>query len=276
MLYLQNCIIYIATAISVLSCNSASITEKTKAVLIFCDVTSSLNRNEIEKVTEIASTTLDELPEGSYYSLFPININSDRPSLMLKGTVPVLDNKRPSEKAGYEELKNRRKIFIKEKIDSLYTKINPIQPTNRSCILNTIPFIQNYRARYLQNHTATFDFRVLYISDMIEDCDNTILGRPIHLDSLNISSEISMIDSFDFKFDLSLVNIEVIIPPGIYTKPDSIKKNQGSTNPPRELDLQKYWGKFFEKCNANFIWYEWAGPKPQNEKKDKSWKRFFK
>jgi hypothetical protein len=228
--------------------------KQTKVVLIWCDVTSSLRDLESEEVANLASSVLDHLPEDARYVVYPIQNETGRPVHIIKKG-PSLDATSVSEAETEDTLNVDRATYIKKEISRLYQENKKKHPHDRrTCILNTL----EVSAKYFSQFDDKYDPELVFISDMLEDCQYTPLHRNVQLDQQPFSETIKMIDSFASPPDLSRPRITIIVP----TAKDTATVPSGQR--PAPLDVERFWTTVFARCNfskdllANKDRYFWS------------------
>jgi hypothetical protein len=235
----------IAISLAYSGCGGETVTpDKTDVVLIFADVTNSLVSEENKEVSRLAARVLDSLTGGTQYAIYPILRETQRPSLIKKGEI-YLDADAEVNRAA----KKARQKELADIIENLYTTTNNFpnstssngkEDENRTCILNTLGFAENYFSQY--KDSSKYDLQLIFISDMIEECNSTPLNRRIKMDKENISEEIDLAQKCDISLNLSNVNITIIIP----STPNTAKVSAGR-RPSRE-HLMQFWSNIFRHC----------------------------
>lgn len=211
---------------------------KHKVVLIFSDVTSSLLETESASVANLTSDVVDSLPAGSKFSIVPIQVQPERLSPMSEDVVAAV-----SSPAADVVIKQNRRERLTARINDLYKKIREFKvpappygsPDNHSCILGTLSYAEGYFRQF-----PKADLELVYISDMIEECNETPFGRPINLAQSEIKKEIAEAQSLQMSCDLGRARISVIIP----TNDDTYTAGMR----PALSDVKQFWEKVFMKC----------------------------
>ncbi|MFL6278067.1 MAG: hypothetical protein ACJ74G_23000 [Blastocatellia bacterium] len=214
---------------------------KTRVALIFADVTNSLKPEESQQVAQLTAQVVNSLPRRSEFVVYPIQIETQRLSPILRGTVPAAISDK--EKQAYELAKAQRDQDLAKKIDALYNEVRKNKEDNRTCILNTLGFAKNFFQQYAD--PGKYDLDLVYISDMTEECRNTPVHSLIKLNKREINSEIRIIQSLPDGNDLSNVRVTVIIP----TAEATYSANQ-KLRPDME-DLKRFWLAAFNRCGFN-------------------------
>ena len=187
-------------------------TDRERVVIIFSDVTSSLLPSESNGVATLTCDILDSLPPGTRYFVYPIQIEPQKLEPIDEGTI-VAEPIRTTADA----VKAARRDKISHETKKLYDLIKSVKrpadgygsPDNHTCILYTLQFAQDKFRQFDQNNT---DFDLIYISDMIEECNTTPMGRPISLGKRNISEAITLAQQTNLNLDLSYARVSMIVP----------------------------------------------------------------
>ena len=206
--------------------------ERERVVLIFSDVTSSLAQRESEQVGNLTCNVLDALPPGTRYYVYPIQIEALKLEPMYEGTV------RAQDRATTKAVNEARKKKISDEITRLYELIKTAKradaygkPDNHTCILYTLEFAQSIFKQFDQKNT---DFDLVYVSDMIEECNTTPMRKPISLGPKHILEAIKLAKETDLNLDLSYARVSMIIPAAA----DATYTASGRPNP---SDVQAFW-----------------------------------
>jgi len=230
--------------------------ERTRTVLLFVDVTSSLTQVQIDRVIETAGTIIQGMRNGT--TLFVYAIQSDSQAtyfLKHEFTRPENLKKARQAKAARTALEHE----VGEDIFDLYCSINwndertkeacrnrqilPVPQNDlRSCILGTLTHISRKTADL--NQAGKGPVHVIYVSDMIEECDRNPLGQMIKLTHPDLKPDVANIARFQTLPDLGGVRLTVIVPRTPAGQPDP--------RMPAFDDLRAYWGAIFAKCSANW------------------------
>ena len=212
--------------------------EKERVVLIFSDVTSSLLKSESEQVANLTCEIVDALPPGTQYYVYPIQVEAQKLQPMYEGTVMAQD------RATTKAVSDARKKKISEEISKLYDLIRATKrsdaygkPDNHTCILYTLKFAQTVFKQFDEKNT---DFDLIYVSDMIEQCNITPMGQPISLGQANISEPIKLAKETKLDLDLSHARVSMIIP-----ATDATYTASGRPNP---SDVQAFWEAILLHC----------------------------
>lgn len=218
--------------------------------IILCDVTSSLTKEENQRVATLAANILDHLPEKATFKLFPIQIQTQMPTAIRldfnkdgkddEADYLVPELRSNIEEEEYEKVKKFRREQIMVEIDNLYKRANKITD-NRTCIINALGFASNFF--HTNYRDAAYRLELYLISDMVEECSNTPLpGKVVKMNKNDISAEIRLADKLPPGWNLSGVSIFCIFPAAIDT-PTVANKNR----PGRE-DVKRFWNTIFKKC----------------------------
>ncbi|MDX2249182.1 MAG: hypothetical protein SF052_20510 [Bacteroidia bacterium] len=147
----------------------------THRVLVFCDLSASLQQEEIDQLKKCASVILEKYPANSSIRFYQIGQTSQ--PTFFKFDKPDIRGKNQDLQCVILRKKAREAIpILVSRIDSILTlNQNDKQHQARlnSCILNS--FFQADQI-FIQN-VADFYNHLILITDMIEQCDNSSVGR---------------------------------------------------------------------------------------------------
>jgi hypothetical protein len=219
---------------------------KKRVVFIFCDVTISLNGTERTEVGRMAADILNNLPVGTEYRIYPIQAETDAlaPINKRESVIPPKD-KNPSLQA---ILDRRRREGVVEELAKYSKETNAPQDTNerrddnRTCILNALNFAGNQFKQFLPGQ---YDRELIVISDMLEECKEAPLGRPVNIKKPDIAQELRLANEFPEGNDLSAVKITIITPVTLET----YVRHAPGRKPPMAA-LQEFWAVIFSRCKV--------------------------
>jgi hypothetical protein len=208
-------------------------------LLILVDVTRSLEKSEVRQVAKLASDVLDRFPANTDYTIYPIQWETQKPTAVDEG------HPRSSSQPLTEDEKGARRKRIDEKIERYFTNVNEKQPTDRSCILNTLHLADKhfYQATGGSPGDPTKQpcMEMVIISDMIEQCAINPSNQGIDLQEIPISEALELVKQIPSLPNLSRLHISVIIPTAEDATPYA-------RNRPSLGDLETFWNAVFLRC----------------------------
>jgi len=207
-------------------------------LLILVDVTRSLEPSEVQKVAELAADVLDRFPPNTDYTIYPIQWETERPT--------VIDQSHPKEPyvSMNPEEKKQRRDRLKTTIAQYFKEVNDKdkQPVDRTCILNALNTADRHfhetAARFSLEPGKTACMELVIISDMIEQCSIDSLNTRIDLKQKAIAENITIAKQISTFPNLSAIKISIIIP----TAEDSTPFVR---NRPRLADVEAFWDPIF-------------------------------
>lgn len=194
--------------------------QKTKVVLMIVDFSPSLSQFQLEQEVNNANIILNGMPVGTLYETYRLQTDWDRATALETATVQGLAD---SNMAQQERIKRLEAA-----------KYAGSHSGRSSCLIDSLPFAQRFFKRYDANE---YQYELVYLSDMIEDCDNPLVDRKITLSNVQSNGL-----QFPEPVDLSDVHITVIIP----TLEASPRPNRTPTPPLHEL--RALWKEIFKHC----------------------------
>jgi hypothetical protein len=250
------CILTVLICTSAYSCRPCDCVDccvdpkpKKRMEFIFCDVTHSLNKSESDRVASMAVSILNGLPVETEYRIYPIQAETTQLAPINIDDEPVIHEKDKNADV-QAALDKRRGEKLTQELAKLYKETNTDRRRDdmRTCILNAINFAGN---QFQQFSADSYDRELIIVSDMLEECNDTPLGRPVNIHKHDITQEIELAKQFPQGTDLSGVRIIIITP---ITEDSYIKEDDGRRPPPNAL--KEFWGTIFSRCNVT----------PQNQK----------
>lgn len=208
-----------------------------KVVLVFCDVTSSLDPAERKAVADLTARILQNLKPPVRYQVVPILLETEAVAPLMSEEIPALV--KPSDKTRYQKTLALLPDYLDRKIATLHTQANgPGKDPNRSCIINSLEratvIFDQHRAR------PDVDLHLIVVSDMLEECAQSPYGALIRLNKTDIAKEIEMVKKPASVGRLAGVRVALVVPAGETYKPNYV-------HPPMR-ELGKFWRAVFQQA----------------------------
>jgi hypothetical protein len=206
-----------------------------RVMLIFCDVTSSLDHSELTTASRLTSEILRNVTPPVHYELFPIMLGTERASPILRQQVPPLD--RPSDRRRYTEFLNTLPGALGKELAAIYVGANGQgQDPDRSCIIEAL----DRAARIFNQLSSAKSLDLVIVSDMIEECEQNPYGKPIRLNKKDISKEIALVQQRARLPNLSRVRISIVLPTTSLSTPQRPR--------PPLRSLEAFWRAVLQSC----------------------------
>ncbi|HEX3069025.1 MAG TPA: hypothetical protein VHX14_10655, partial [Thermoanaerobaculia bacterium] len=180
-------------------------------VIVFADVTDSLKGEELQAVHDSVTDILDRAPENTTVIIYPIEANMAYVRNLFDETVPVAHD------VGVTAIKadgGKRKAWATKVIGELAAVARNAPPhTPVSCLAGAL----RRTARDLESlqDMQGRPIDVVLITDMVEECDNSIGDKKVMLNHPHIAPDITAARTFTRTFaDLRNANVYFIYPPG--------------------------------------------------------------
>ena len=203
---------------------------KPPVILVFADITDSLQGGEATAVQEVISYIFDRAPEKTLIRVYPVLAVPDIARELSSEVIPFRTA------TGAYALKkdaDRRAEFAKHAVDALLAVGKTVDPrVPSSCLSGALRRAAN------DLNVAEFSGRpleVVIISDMVEDCRNSINGSRVALVRAGITGEIAAARKLTSFVDLQKANVFFIYPAAVNSGSDPNRKSA----PPKEL--QAFW-----------------------------------
>ncbi|HJQ31435.1 MAG TPA: hypothetical protein VJ866_04635 [Pyrinomonadaceae bacterium] len=232
--------------------------QRERVVFIFCDVTTSLEGAERAEVARMAADIVNHLPPGTSYRVYPIQAETAALTHINKELVIP---KREKDEGLQESLDEGRQQELVDELANVSKETNARQDgnerrdDNRTCILNALNFAGNQLKQF---PAERYDREIVIISDMLEECTQTPLKRPVNIKKPNITQELNLAGDFPEGNDFSHVRISIIVP----VTPETYVRYAPGKKPPMG-DLQAFWKGVFGRCKVppeaeNNGMYSWS------------------
>jgi hypothetical protein len=243
--------------------------------LVYADVTSSLRFSEVEDVARLTSSIVLALRPGTKYWIYPIQSDARHIPLFF-GTVPATPETF-RDRAPYLKKCKDFEDAVRAEIQRQYCLVNypsgrrPVQcpPSstatkaqidNRSCILASI----REAARRLDDYREVTrgSAEIIFVSDMIEECEATPSGGSVKLNRRDIRTEIAAVPNYRGLPDLHGSFVTVVIP---Y---DEVATPEAKTSRPDGTQLEDYWRAVFKAAKADMSHFYFNTMLPRRFTKD--------
>lgn len=157
---------------------------KASLFIVFVDVTSSLDGDELQSVGDHASQMVATVAEGSRILVIPILRDVERAKPLLDETFGVSTTSR--EMADFQARRRTRAEQLRRDVAALVPAVNADNDRARSCISGAL----RRAAEVIAGSGGKSRVEIVLISDMVEECDNSIEGHPVSLAKAHIIEDI--------------------------------------------------------------------------------------
>lgn len=208
--------------------------KKENIVVVLCDFTTSLDSNSIEKVSEDAYELITNLPKRSKVVFYEIIDQAYKEPFFKYDIRPR--SSRPIAKAKFaEDRANMADSLKRLMLDIGNIRIN--DNTANSCITRGLKQADTAFRTYGKKNTDKYEFSVIILSDMIEECATSPIGN-IFMKEKNRTQINGSIHKFQCRLNLSYANLYVIMSSSKSKKDSPYMKNE---------ELEDVWIKIFKK-----------------------------
>jgi hypothetical protein len=182
-----------------------------KVVLVFCDITSSLDLSERNAVADLTANIILNLEPPVRYEVLPIMLETERAKPIISERVPVLV--KPSDKLQYRKALEALPAYLNKEISALYERANgPGTDPDRSCIINALERASGIFDQYRSQ--GAYELHMIIVSDMLEECKQSPYGVPIRLNRVDIQKEIELAKKPAKLGNLAGVRVALVVPSG--------------------------------------------------------------
>ena len=220
------------TAVSVAAPTAATPLKNAVTFIVFADVTRSLTEEEERSVIDNVQKVIDVLPPRSKFMLFPILEDVERSTAIVSRE--ILDVETTSDAVAADT--QRSQLRKQAAVDLAAVLHGRTDGRNRTCISGAL--------RKAEELTADVrgSVELVLVSDMLEDCRDSLLGGPLRLQKSSITEELNAARSIRGGPLVALhgASVTVVLP----TVPTSGEK---VARPPVH-ELKAFWRAVLDNC----------------------------
>ncbi len=223
-----------------------------RTYVIFADVTDSLSAREHAVVEEKVQRIVEIMPPKATLIVFPILEDVERAPAIYTATLP--DTLTTSDSVDFSVFKARSKVEVAK-------TLHQVAAGNRigrklTCISGALRKAEE----------VTIDARpsrpveIIIVSDMLEDCNDSLLGGKLSLEKQSIMKEIKAARALPSEPLLHLNGASVTML--LATDPTS----PGTTKRPAAHDLERFWREILDRSGDNRANFRFGTEVPQRLK----------
>jgi hypothetical protein len=226
--------------------NCQSILEKNKEnktykniYLVLVDFTTSTDTTIIKSNKEKVISIIERIPNLSKLQVYPIIDEINQTPII--DYVKHLGGKNNGERTFSKTLDTCLINNLKQKIIN-YSSFKEYRNTDPlSCISRAMRFADTQFRTLGNRDTTNFNFNLIILSDMIEECNNSAFNRPLLMQKQRQKEAFSIIENNPIYTDLSYVNLSVVLS----SKQTGFKNTKFLS----VSQLEKAWTTIFKKFN---------------------------
>ena len=227
-----------------LSCTSDSnINEKKRLLLVFADLTGSMDQQGVNHVADKAKKIFSSLPEGAKMHVKLIDSNNSRHAVF-EGEIPELTGNSIALKSAHKTSISQQADSLEELLLQTYTSSPPM----KSCIFNSFESVFTF---FRSQDSLTYDYELIFLSDMIEECSSSFTHLKTNMNMRSDSGSAPELEELIAKVDSNYspdFNLKELIKPEnlycIVTPSDHYKNQKGCM---QTRDSRKLWQHIFTK-----------------------------
>lgn len=211
---------------------TASAAAGTRTYVIFADVTESLSPEEEQSVYETVRDVVAVIPNGSQLWVFPIIEDVPRSHAVFHGTLPPIES--TADRIYSNRLRQDWVGKIGRQLEGL--RRGPKTGRTRTCISGGLR-----KATELVSAGSLTE--VIFASDMLEDCPDSLLGGAVSLEKTDISKEVARARALPADhqlLDLKGANITAVLTTVPVSKP-RVKR-------PPVHRVAEFWRAVLDRC----------------------------
>lgn len=174
-----------------------------KHILIFCDLTTSLNPNDIKSQSNKVSQLINNQDFNFEISVYPMDVSIYQ-DVLFQDSIPPLNQIHQSKNIAIKDKKSKMADDINNILIETYTNHSQSNVDFKSCIISSFEMAYNL----LPNDKETLEnTQVVFFTDMVEQCPDSALG-PLYMCSStrqpNFEKILKQVDeNYNPKFKLS-------------------------------------------------------------------------
>lgn len=206
-------------------------------LLLFVDMTLSLNSDQSKRTVELAKQLLHGKRNYSSIAVYPIGAADQAPEPILSEIVKE-----------HVSEHNRQLQKWDKRLDE---SVQEYKSNAHTCIMDSIEFASKQMASDQPKDSST---DLVFITDMIEDCPSTPLGVPTRLDKPTIKREIELASRFPTgRIKVTKAHVFILYPGDV--------EDRGPRKP-RIDDLEQFWRTFVSRCDNPNVMISLSGLPP--------------
>jgi hypothetical protein len=223
------------------SCREASVPTPAlpeRLVVIFADVTSSLTAEQVVSVQSHVEHIIEALPPRTTVYVFSIGRDTETAREIEHDATPIVDSE-----AAKNRLVQWRATFatqVRDDLERLHARRKDTEPgTLSSCITTALRRAASLTTR------STRQVDIFIVSDMIEECETSLLGGQLTLMKRNIDEEIRHVTDLKSQ-PVSLRHATITI-----VRPQYNIHTSGQNEQPSAADLERFWRGLLVHCETD-------------------------
>ena len=143
-----------------------------KNILIFCDLTTSLNSDDIKSQSDKVKQLINEQSFNFQVSVYPMDVSIYQ-DILFQDSIPPLDQIHQSKNIVIKDKKDKTADLIDDILIDTYNKHSKNNTDFKSCIISSFEMAYNLLPDDKETLSNT---QVIFFSDMIEQCPDSVLG----------------------------------------------------------------------------------------------------
>jgi hypothetical protein len=201
--------------------------ELPRTYVVFADVTRSLSEQEHASVYDTVQKVVALLPPKATLIIFPILEDVQRAPSVFEGTLPAVQS--TSDSVDLSVAKTRWKSLVAEKLKAI--DAGPATGRNRTCISGALRKAEEVTVDASESRPV----EIIIVSDMLEDCADSLLGRKLSLEKTSIDAEVKVARALPPEALLRLngASVTVLLP--------TVPTSAATTKRPAVHQLEEFW-----------------------------------
>ncbi len=209
--------------------------------VVFIDMTGSLSETQQQSIDSAIQRLCQILPPGTHLSVFPLGGYVERAGFLLKADLPD-----DTFATGRNQLKKMRRELpqqIAQRVKEFRQKITDREFLRHTCVSEALQFAAQIISPASAEQPPA---EIVFFSDMLEDCQVSIIGDRLLLEKNDIRSELDRmrrISKSRVLVDLAGARVTAVLPT---TGPTPTKTAQ-----PTNMQLREFWRGVLSHCHTD-------------------------
>jgi hypothetical protein len=209
-----------------------------RQIVMFHDISNSLAADQVQAGKKIIDDIIDHVPAGTDLVVIPICENTDRAPEQ-RWTVPAPPGVRREDASRVREARDAFKKRIADNEDAIRLRTKATRTRYASCIS---PALRRAETE-MQAVNAPDGTDVIFVSDMIEQCRDSILGQPVQLLAGARFQEANALLQTDHRLLSLPLQMRVFV-----MRPTAISTAAWPPDHPPSNELRDFWQHLFNRC----------------------------
>lgn len=222
------------------NCRGEKTLEAQHVYIVFIDLSLSLNDIQNNSQSQLLDQVVRGMSGGSRLIAFPIGEKVVPLGPLFDVTLPRGDN--ATDRVRLRKIRQTLTPRLLATVSSARETLKTGTVLKHTCISDALRQA-SHEVRDMKS-AGVGEIEIVFVSDMLEDCPTSLLGRPVTLEKPDIRPEISLarsVPEHGLLLDLRKSRVTMLLPPLALAEP--------KTPRPPEYDVEAFWRAVLDHCN---------------------------